>query len=355
MSCALHPVMATVLGLLVLAAPRAGHAQSAASAAAEELFQEGRRDFEAHDWEGASAKLTASLRLEPAVGTLISLAECDEARNHLAAARQHWLEAADLAEAKSDVLRRGAFARQRFAAVDLRVPRLLVRLAPSAPPDTVFQCDGVALTGALNIALLVDPGAHAVVVVAPGHEARLYDVALAEGQYSVLVVEPGGAVQPPPAPRPSAPVAPATASSMAPAGAAPATSLSIVSGAVRPGETPSSRWGAGTRRTVAYVVVGGAGLVGGGAGAYFGLRAFSEWSAAKADCRLNCVPGSTAQGEQAEAGRLADLSTVAFSVAGMALVTAAVLWITAPDRSARFAVGPAIDRRAAGFAVHGAW
>ena len=66
------------------------------------------------------------------MGTLISLADCEQATGRLASARQHWQEAADFADALHDSLNRGAYARQKFADIDKRVPKLVLRLANGA-------------------------------------------------------------------------------------------------------------------------------------------------------------------------------------------------------------------------------
>jgi hypothetical protein len=329
-----------VAPLLVLAS--AAQAQTSASAQAEELFQQGRKDLEAGDCDAAEVKLSASLRIEPAVGTLISLAECDEAGGHLASARQHWQEAAGLADAKNDPLHRGAGARQHFAAIDARVPRIVVRLAPDAPRDTTFSCDGVALSVVTaNVELPVDPGGHEITVEARRRAPRRYPLGLVEGQHALLQVEPGEVIEAP-APSPALPVA-----------ALPSPALLAAANESSVGARIS------LQRTAAYVV-GGGGLVGAGVGAYFGLHALSEWSAAKSECLTSCGPGSQARKAGDAAGASADGATVAFSIAGAALAAGVVLWITSPARppsasALRVSVGPILTRTHRALALVGEW
>ena len=96
----------------MLAAVSAAPSLSAQSGSAEaaELFKQGRAALQTKDYATACPKFVASLRLERAVGTLISLADCEQATGRLASARQHWQEAADFADALHDSLNRGAYA-----------------------------------------------------------------------------------------------------------------------------------------------------------------------------------------------------------------------------------------------------
>src|SRR5580692_3784072 len=64
---------------------------------AAELFHQGRAALEEKNYEVACPKFAESQRLAPHVGTLISLAECEEAVGRLARARGYWQQAIDLA------------------------------------------------------------------------------------------------------------------------------------------------------------------------------------------------------------------------------------------------------------------
>ncbi len=192
MSARFHAVVLPgALFVAVAASPHPAAAQGT-SVDAEELFKQGRAALDAGDFAVACEKLGASNRIERAVGTLMSLAKCEEATGKLARAREHWQEAGDLADASNDRLQRGPGCRDRFAEIDQRVPRLTVHLAATAPKDAVVKRDGVALVAAaLDTALPVDPGAHTLEVSAPGHEPRNVHVDLAEGQARVIEVSPG--------------------------------------------------------------------------------------------------------------------------------------------------------------------
>jgi hypothetical protein len=304
--CGILAAAAAVIALL----PDEARAQWPGSAEAEELFKQGRAALESHQYQSACMKLAQSLELEAAVGTLISLAECEQAQGQLAAARQHWREAAGLAEAKNDPLHREGVARQNFIELDRRVPRLEIRLAEGAPKDAVLQRDDVFLgTGSFDVPLPIDSGSHVITIRAPSRQARQFSIDLKEGDRKTLQVEPG-----PPE-----------------AAAAPAPASDGISTAPAP---DSNRIRGGQRRTVAYVIggLGGAGLA---VGTIFGLTSFAQWSEAKTDCgAAGCAAGSSARNaadrEKAAAVQSATVSTIAFAASATALVAGLVLWLSAP-------------------------
>jgi len=296
-------------GACLLAVALSAGQAAAQSAEAEELFKQGRQALEAGDPATACTKLAASERLEKAVGTLISLASCEEALGRLAGARQHLQEAADWADAKNDPLHRGPIARARFAALDKRVPRLTLKLAPGAPPQTRVARDDVDLGSAgFDAALPVDPGHHTLVISAAGHEPATLDVDLAEGDLRTLTVSPGK-----------------TASVAVPLATTP------VDGP--PPLVVGPRGGWSTQRT-AGLLVGAIGLAGVGLGAYLGLTASSKWSDARSACTPGaCGPGSTAQNDKGDAQTAATASTITFLAGGAAVVGGAILFLTGHARA----------------------
>jgi hypothetical protein len=330
---------AAAMGAIALVA-WTGRAWGDGSADAEELFKQGRAALEAQDYPLAYAKLAASLQAEPAVGTLISLAECEEARHRLVAARRRWQEAADLAEARHD--HRGVFAREKLAAVDVRVPRLLVHSASSAAKDTLIRRDETDLGPAdIDVETLVDPGAHVVSVTARGREERRYPIDLAEGEHKVLEVEPGAELV---APSPTA----APSQERPPSGAVPVP--------------VAAHDGAGQK--IAALAVGGLGVAGIAAGAGFGLNAFSEWATAKKECGDACPAGSQAHAaadtDKSRASTSATVSTVAFAAGGIAIVAGAISWFTAPaphrtGSASGWLWAAQIEPRGAAFTLNGAW
>src|SRR5512136_2811036 len=87
----------TVVFALVAYAPHARSEQPVVRdpAAAEVLFREGRKLVAANDFAAACPKFAESQRLDPAVGTLLNWAACEEHVGKLASAWQRWKEALD--------------------------------------------------------------------------------------------------------------------------------------------------------------------------------------------------------------------------------------------------------------------
>lgn len=169
--------------------PGQAAAQSRDPAAGEALFQEGRRLMKGGDFAAACPKLEESLRLDPAVGTLVNLASCEEQLGRTATAWQHWRAAADQIPSGD---KRRATAVARAAALEKLLARLTIALAAGAPPEAEVKRDGVRLGRAsLGLPLPVDPGKHQVVVTTPGREPRAYEVTLRARDSATLTVEPG--------------------------------------------------------------------------------------------------------------------------------------------------------------------
>ena len=168
-------------------------------AAAEEqstaarLFEEGRVALEQNKLNEACAKLAESQQLEPRVGTLLNLADCEERRGQLLAASDHWVAAQDLARTAGDA--RNAEAKRRFAALETRIPRLTLRRAAGAPTSTTVKRARVG--GPATQARAdgrperVDPGEYRVTVSAPGRGERAYELELMAGETATLVVDAG--------------------------------------------------------------------------------------------------------------------------------------------------------------------
>jgi hypothetical protein len=179
----LELALGLALGLGVLAP--AAHAGDGA-AAAEELFNQGRKLLTAGKVKAACPKFAESYRLDPALGSLLNLATCHQLEGRLASA---WSE---FREAEAQAMRAGDAARQklaaeRAAALEARLPRLVVT-AP-AIAGLVVARDGVELGDAsLGTALPVDPGEHEVTARAPGRAPWSRHVDVAVGERASLVV-----------------------------------------------------------------------------------------------------------------------------------------------------------------------
>jgi hypothetical protein len=293
---------------------------------AAELFHQGRAALEEKNYEVACPKFAESQRLDPHVGTLVSLAECEEAVGRLARARGHWQQAIDLARTLTDS--RQSVAQERFDQIDRRVPRLILRSAPSTPAEIVVRKDDVEVARMnLDAPLPVEVGKHTVTVSSPGFEASTTEVVLGEGETKEVAISPGPALPTPPSLPPAA--REMTATPVPPHGTSPLRPIAVASG--------------------------GVGVLGIGIGSVFGLEAL----AAKGQPAGECDPTCNAAGNARNAALLeGNASTVAF-VAGGALVAAGVvMWLLAPSgrsspAGAGWWVAPAAAPNAASLGVGG--
>jgi hypothetical protein len=165
------------------------HAEPADPAAAEALFRAGREASEHRDYAAACARFEESYRLDPAPGTLLNIAKCDEALNRLSHAWEHYRRLLDELDAQDS---RVEIVRERLAALEPRVPRLTVSLGRGMPPEAEVRRDGLLVTqGGFGVPVPVDPGNHMLTITAVGRETRSYAVTLAEGEARTIEVEAG--------------------------------------------------------------------------------------------------------------------------------------------------------------------
>ncbi len=135
--------------------------------------------------------LSESLRLDPKAITLINLADCEEKIGRLTDAMAHWVDARARAQAE------GARpieeeAERRATALEPRLARLTIVLAPSAPRDAVVERDGIVLGApSLGIPLPLDPGAHTIVLKSKGRPEGTTHVSLSEGESKRIEVDAG--------------------------------------------------------------------------------------------------------------------------------------------------------------------
>lgn len=138
----------------------------------------------------ACARFAESERLDPAPGTLLNLADCEERAGKLASALRHVQEAQDQLP-PSDF--RLPFTQEQITRLTRLTPRLTVNIRPSTLEGASVTRDGVPLGPAsLGIALPVDPGRHACTLHVSGYADRRVDVTLREGERVQVELEPGG-------------------------------------------------------------------------------------------------------------------------------------------------------------------
>jgi len=171
-------VAAPLVAALVLLAP-AATAQEADTQAAVALFNQGKALFDDGDYEGACRKLEASQKLDPAVGTLLYLGDCNEKQGKSASALAAFEAAAQLAEERGD--KRKQIATVRAKALEPSVSSLKVVVL--TPVDgLVVRRNGVEiLADTLGTAVPVDAGEYTIEATAPGRRPYTKTVRIEDG------------------------------------------------------------------------------------------------------------------------------------------------------------------------------
>jgi hypothetical protein len=176
-----------MLGFAVaISVASAAHADTRAEA--ESLFREGRRAAEVGNYDTACQKFDASRKLDPAPGTLLNLADCEETRGQLTRA---WHDFLALADMLPELDERKGVALERARNLERTMPKLRVRLTASSTPARVIRDDVELGDTTLGVALPVDPGKHVVVVSQDGFRDRTYAVEVSRGEEKDVQVERG--------------------------------------------------------------------------------------------------------------------------------------------------------------------
>lgn len=184
--------------------PRQGEPnQTDARALAEMLFFTARGLMDAGRYPEACAKLTESYRLDPAAGTLLNLAVCNEKIGKIASA---WGEFRDsISEARrANRPDREQLATERLKVIEPELPFLTIKVPAEVRAITGLEItrNGIPLQAAAwDTDLPVDPGQVEVVERAPGYKPKTLYVTVANKQHATLDAEPlelAPIVRPPP-------------------------------------------------------------------------------------------------------------------------------------------------------------
>jgi hypothetical protein len=287
-------------------------------AAADALFDEGKRLLAAGDVDHACPKFEASLQLLEQLGVRLNLADCHERQGRTATAWAEFREAASQADKHGDA--RAAYARQRTEALTPRLVKLQISVAPANQlPDLVVRRDGKAVpSNAFGVPLPVDRGSYTIDASAPGYLGWSTHVDLKKPGEVVTVEVPRLAAAPAKVepPKPSAPNE-----------AVPAASPQVQK---QPDEPASVDPTARHRRYVLALGVGAGGVAAVGVGVVLGLEARSKWGSVGMHCDANHVCDATGASINHDARLLGNVGTIVGSVGVAALITGTVLYLTAP-------------------------
>jgi hypothetical protein len=287
------------------------------SPSAERLFNEGLKLAHGGDCVRARDKFTESYAADPAPGTLINWALCEEKVGRSATALE-LLRLADQTLPPNHPKRAGMV--KHIESLTKRAPLLRLRLTSALPPGATTTLDGAVLdASAFSRGVLGDPGTRIIDMRAPGREDRRYEVTLAEGTTLEVTVEPG--------PPRSGAASKNAGSSDGPAGSENA----------QPNPAVMLGWG-----------LAGGGLAVVGTGVVTGLMAMSKRDIVERDCIIEENRCRTDEGVRASStgGTLAAVSTASFILGGASLAVGSYLLLTKKDApmTARVAAagGPAL-------------
>ena len=268
---------ATVLALVcTLFNPAPAVAATAQEKAlAESLFKEGKALL-SKDPTKACEKLAESQRLDPASGTALNLADCQEKLGRLATAFGTYQIAEELARERNNS-GRVALIKKKLKSLEPKIPHLRLVASTPLPAGAVLSLDGTTLgAAAIGTELAVDPGEHRLEVRAPGFEPFVKELKIAEGASSEEECGP----------------------------------LKRLPAEAKP-KAPKPSW-----PLPAFVATAGVAAVGLGFGIGAGVRAIDLGAVVSAECPENAC---TAAGLDAlsEGDRFATASNVAFVLAGV--------------------------------------
>jgi hypothetical protein len=178
---------AAAVGLTGALLATASPAGAQAPTEADTLFTQGRELLEKGQYGEACPKLARSEQLAPAIGTLLNLGYCYEQIGRYRSSMDAYAEAEVLAKSATDA-KRAAFAKDRLAAVEAKVTKVVVRVAPGEPPGLEVRRNGTAVPKTdWGQAIPVDPDEIEITASAPGH-MPWKGVVLARGDAALVTV-----------------------------------------------------------------------------------------------------------------------------------------------------------------------
>jgi hypothetical protein len=184
------------IAILVLATGAIAHAQ-VKDARARSLFEEGRRLMDDGKLERACATLAASVRIEAALTTRLSLAGCHERAGRTASAYAEYRASAELAARAGDnEWMREAYALERSAVLEKKLVRLVLH-APKDIRGLIIRRGGHPVTE-LGVPVAVDPGTHVITASAPGHEPWTTTIEIKRQPVTTIAIPPLRVAAPPP-------------------------------------------------------------------------------------------------------------------------------------------------------------
>lgn len=310
-------------------------------ATAEALFQQAAELMTEKQFAAACDKFAASEQLDPALGTLLRLADCNDRIGKTASAWAMFKEGGSLARTRGEAERQ-RLADERAAELEKRLSKLELKVdSKNLVPGFELKLNGVAIPRASwDTPVPVDPGRQRLEASAPGRATWSGTAEVPEGPSLRSVEVPALTLK---AVDPTAPIAGISASNATPSR-----------------ESPSSP--GATQRTFGYVT-GALGVVGLALGGYLGYRAYDSNRDSLAQCRVEDVNACTPAGKDMrdDAKGFAFGSTVAVAAGGALLAGGLVLVLSARGGEPRHATDTSLRIAASsyglgpGIKLEGAW
>jgi serine/threonine-protein kinase len=292
-------------------------------AQAQVLFDKGKALFDQGKCQDAVPLLAESNRIDPGIGTLLHLSDCQAQLGLTASAWAGFVEAAALARAKGQADRE-KIARQQADALEPKLSRLRVVVAEQNKDIGLVLKRNGAVVSALSFGdwLPVDPGPQKLEAEAPGYKPWSETVEVPQGptrtEASVPALEKAPEPVKPPPPKPE-------------------SGLTL-----------------GDIMKISGIAIGGTGVLSICFGAGFGIHAIVSYNEALDTCEGGDTEECTPRGVrlQRNASTSALVSTVTFSVGGSLLAGGALMFFLAPEDEPP-PVGFMIDPRGGAFLTFG--
>jgi hypothetical protein len=161
-----------------------------AKAAAEALYQVGKRLMQQGQYLEACPKLAASQQLDPGVGTLLLLGECQERAGNLASAWLAFERGAALARSHADP-ERAAVAELRAVALQPRLSAVAFDVGTNAqlPGFELRRAGHVVAQGTWGVSVPIDPGSYEITASAPHRQTWRSNVSVPAEHTEPLTIQ----------------------------------------------------------------------------------------------------------------------------------------------------------------------
>ncbi|MEO7735389.1 MAG: hypothetical protein ABIY55_30830 [Kofleriaceae bacterium] len=303
-----------------------------ASPQAEALFRDGKRLMKEGKLAEACGALEGSERAEHNVATVLSLADCREKNHQYAAAWALFLQADSQTRGDASKAMLNTTAKRRAQALEPKLSYLTINVPDeSRIPELIVLRDGAPVDPAeWNRSIPADGGEHVVAGKAPGHESWSTTVTLKPEADKQAVEVPKFKALP-----------------------QIVNKVHVAARAERavPEPSPFSR-----RRKIAVGVAAGGAAIG-IVSVVLGAGAQSLRDEAVSTCPPSaCSPqdARSAQDKNDKARSRAMIANVGFGVAGLAIATGVVLWLTGAPESSHLAIAPQVGETT-GLAIGGSF